>query len=388
MKFLPLVWAMLWRSKARTWLTFLSITVAFLLFGALQSAEKAFNLGVRLSGDDRLVTSYKQGLTKLLPMAYRQRIESLDPDILVAQPIMFLPGSWQDPKNQLQIVAIPPETLVLTDPRVRIPADQQRAFESNRNAIVVGEAVAKQHGWKIGDRIPVQSPVQRKDGAQVWDFELVGIFDLDPALTAVDVPVQTVVMHLDNYNEAATYNNLVVWYTVRVKDPKRATEIGKRIDAHFRNSEFETRTQSEADFQRGFVRQLGNVGKMMTAILGAVFFTLVLVAGNTMMQAFRERVPELAVLKTLGFRNDQVAVLIAAESMLLCGFAGAVGLGIVLAALPHVPIALGPGAGGLPVESSTMVSGLLLALAVGLVSAAIPAWRSARLTVVDGLVQS
>jgi putative ABC transport system permease protein len=303
---------------------------------------------------------------------------------------MFLPGSYQDPKNQIQILATDPSTLLSTDPRLIIPEEQLRAFESRRTGLLVGRELAEQHGWKVGDRIPIQSPAQRKDGAETWEFDIVGTYELDRKQTGRHVPALFAIMQFENYNEAVKWNNLVIWYTVRVRDVARAPAIAKAIDQSFRNSDYETRTQSEAAFQRGFVKQFGDVGKMMTAILGAVFFTLLLVAGNTMMQAFRERVPELAVLKTLGYSNGRVAALVGIESLLLCGLAGAVGLALAALVVPLVAanVNLGGLGGGLAVEDSTLAAGALLALGLGAVSALVPAWRSARLTVVDGLVQS
>jgi putative ABC transport system permease protein len=387
-KFLPLVWAMLWRSRARTWLTFLSVVVAFLLFGLLDSVSRSFTLGVRISGDDRLVVTYRQGLTKLLPIAYRRQLEQVE-GVMAAQPVMFLPGWYQDPKNQVQTIAIPPDTVTM-DPRVIVAPEQLQAFQDRRTGVLVGKDLAQQFSWKIGDRISIHGLQQRKDGGEIWEFDVVGFYELDPRQTGGRrVPVQNMVMDIDYYNEANRFPDRVVWFTVRVHDPRQATAVARAIDQHFRNSEFETRTQSEADFQRGFVRQFGNVGKMMTAILAAVFFTLLLVAGNSMMQSFRERVPELAVLKTLGFGDGRVAALVAAESLLLCAAAGAIGLGLVRVLMPVLRQAIeGQALAALELERGTVVTGLALALAVGAIAALVPVWRSARLTVIDGLAQS
>lgn len=385
MRFLPLVWAMLWRSRARTWLTFLSVVVAFLLFGLLDSVSRSFLLGVRISGDDRLVVTYRQGLTKLLPIAYRSRIERID-GVVAVQPTMFLPGWYQDPKNQIQTVAIDPGVVV--DTRVLVPDDQAQAFRTTRTGVLVGKELAQQHGWKIGDRIPIHGLQQRKDDTEIWEFDVVGFYELDDAQTGGrHVPSLNIAMNIDYYNEGSKFPNLVVWFTVRVKDPQQATAVARAIDRDFLNSEFETRTQSEADFQRGFVKQFGNVGKMMSAILAAVFFTLLLVAGNSMMQAFRERVPEIAVLKTLGFTDGRVAGLIAAESLLLCGFAGAIGLGAAAAVIPPLQKIGGQATAALYLENGTIAAGIALALAIGVLSALVPVWRSARLTVVEGLAQ-
>jgi putative ABC transport system permease protein len=387
-KFLPLVWAMLWRSKARTWLTFLSIVVAFVLFGLLDSVTKTFLLGVRLAGDDRIIVTYRQGLTKLLPIAYRSRIEAVD-GVLVAQPLMFLPGWYQDPKNQVQTMAIPPDTLLM-DPRVVVAPEHLQAFITQRAAAIVGKDLAQQHGWKVGDRISIRGLQQRKDGGENWEFDVVGFYELDKRQTGGrHVPTQNMVMSIDYYNEANAFPDRVVWFTVRVRDPKQADAVARAIDQVFRNSEFETRTQPEAEFQRSFVKQFGNVGKMMTGILAAVFFTLLLVAGNSMMQSFRERLGEIAVLKTLGFGNARVASLIAAESLLLAVLAGAVGLALVDLLIPLLRKYIeGQVLAAIDLEAGTVATGLALALAVGAVAALVPVWRSARLTVVEGLAQS
>jgi putative ABC transport system permease protein len=387
-KFLPLVWAMLWRSKARTWLTFLSIVVAFVLFGLLDSVTKTFLLGVRLAGDDRIIVTYRQGLTKLLPIAHRSRIEAVD-GVLVAQPLMFLPGWYRDPKNQVQAMAIPPDTLLM-DPRVVVAPEHLQAFIAQRTGVIVGKDLAQEHGWKVGDRISIRGLQQRKDGGEDWEFDVVGLYELDKRLTGGrHVPTQNMVMSIDYYNEANAFPDRVVWFTVKVRDPQQADAVGRAIDQVFRNSEFETRTQPEAEFQRGFVKQFGNVGKMMTGILAAVFFTLLLVAGNSMMQSFRERLGEIAVLKTLGFGDGRVAALIATESMLLCAIAGAIGLATVSLLMPLLRTQVGGQLlGAIDLERATVITGLALALGIGAVAALVPVWRAARLTVVEGLAQS
>lgn len=387
MKFLPLVWAMLWRSRARTWLTFLSIVVAFLLFGLLHSVGQIFELGSRLAGEDRLIVTYRQGLTQLLPIAYRGRIEAIE-GVRAVAPTMWLGGTYQDPKNPVQMVAIDPANVREMDPRVLLPDDQARAFASTRTGAVAGRELAETYGWKVGDRVPITAAgMPRKDGGEVWTVDLVGIYELDRRQTGRPVPAQLLLIDYEYYNQAAVYSSLVVWYTVRVQDARQAPAIAKAIDAEFRNSTLETRTQSEAEFQRGLVRRFGNIDKMIATILAAVFFTLALVAGNTMMQAFRERIAELAVLKTLGFSNARVAALVGAESLLLCLFGGAVGLAVTVGLVTGLaPLFAGDQIlGAMYVERNTLLAGLALALGLGALSALAPVWRSARLTVVEGL---
>lgn len=377
---------MLWRSKARTWLTFLSIVVAFLLFALLQSIGQVFELGARLSGDDRLVVTYRQGLVQLLPIAYRTRIEAID-GVRAVTPVMWLGGWYQDPKQQVQMIAVDPRNLREVDPRLLVADDQLAAFVNTRVGGLAGRELAQTYGWKVGDRVPIVGGTTRKDGSETWTIEIVGLYEIDRRLTGRPVPAQAMLMDYEHYQQAAAYPDLVVWYNVRVTDAGRAGAVARAIDQAFANSEFETRTQSEADFQRGLVRRLGNVSRMMSMIVAAVFFTLALVAGNTMMQAFRERLPELAVLKTLGFSNARVAALVCFESLLLCVVAGAIGLGMtVLATRLAAPLLSSDQVlGALYVEPRTLAVGLGLALALGALSALVPAWRSARLSVVEGL---
>ena len=383
LKFLPLIWAMLWRSKTRTWLTFLSIVVAFLLFGLLQSVTGAFEAGVRLAADDQLMVTYRQGLTKLLPTSYLSRIQRID-GVALADGNMWVGGWFRDQKNQIATIAVSHETFPQFDDRILIAEDQLQAFRTTRMGAVAGRELAQKNGWKIGDRIPLNSS-PKKDGSTVWEFQLVGLMDLDDRRVGQHVPMMNLYVRFDYYDELTPWPGHVVWYAVRVTDPKRASAVAKAIDREFANSELETRTQTMAEFQRGFLKQFGDVGLIMSSILGAVFFTLLLVAGNTMMQAYRERVPELAVLKTLGFTDRRVAALVLAESLLLCGFAAAIGMVLAAVAIPMIRDAMAQFLAGLTLENLTLAAAAVLALALGMLAALVPAWRSARLSVIEAL---
>jgi putative ABC transport system permease protein len=374
---------MLWRSKTRTWLTFLSIVVAFLLFGLLQSVTGAFEAGVRLAADDQLMVTCRQGLTKLLPTSYLSRIQRID-GVALADGNMWVGGWFRDQKNQIATIAVSHETFPQFDDRILIAEDQLQAFRTTRMGAVAGRELAQKNGWKIGDRIPLNSS-PKKDGSTVWEFQLVGLMDLDDRRVGQHVPMMNLYVRFDYYDELTPWPGHVVWYAVRVKDPKRASAVAKAIDREFANSELETRTQTMAEFQRGFLKQFGDVGLIMSSILGAVFFTLLLVAGNTMMQAYRERVPELAVLKTLGFTDRRVAALVLAESLLLCGFAAAIGMVLAAVAIPMIRDAMAQFLAGLTLENLTLAAAAVLALALGMLAALVPAWRSARLSVIEAL---
>lgn len=384
MKYLPLVWAMLWRSKARTWLTFLTIVVAFVLFALLRTLESGFFQGVRIAGDNRLVVTYRQGLTNVLPYAQRAEIEKV-PGVVSVQAVMPFGGTYQDPKNQIPGVAVDMDERIVADARIAIAPEALAAWRRTRAGVLVGRDLAEQYGWKVGDRIPLTIETHRRDGTQLWDFEVVGHWEYDEKVVGQRISANMLIARYDFWNEAVQYQNYVLWYTVTIADPARAMAVGRAIDALFLNSRHATKSQMESEFQAGFLRQIGNIGAVLAAILVAVFFTLTLVAGNTMMEAFRERVPELGVLKTLGFGNRLVAGLLTAEALVLCLAAGGAGLGLSAFA---VRILEGVSLQGLPMpglETATVVDGLMLALGLGLLAAVIPAWRSMRLSVVDAL---
>lgn len=383
-KYIPLVWAMLWRSRTRTWLTFLSVAVAFLLYGLLQAVGAGFSGATRLTNDDVLMVTHRFGPTKPMPYAHRGRIAAV-PGVAVVSPMVFFGGSYQDPKNTMPSFATDPRTFFATDARFLLAPDQLEAFIKTRTGAVAGRDLAEKYGWKIGDRIPLASPWAKKDGSRDWTFDLVGIHTMNREKVGDTLSSIQLLINYDYFDEARQYPGVVTIFMVRIDDPARAVEIGKAIDALFRNSSSETRTQTQGEFVVSFVKQVGDVGLMLSAILAAVFFTLVLVAGNTMMQAFRERIPELAVLKTIGYTDRAVAGLVLVESLLLCTAAGALGLALAFLAVPPVRELVAQFLPALGLTPAVLVEGLALALVLGVIAAAIPAWRSARLGVVEAL---
>jgi putative ABC transport system permease protein len=384
MKFFPLVWSMLWRSRARTWLTFLSIAVAFLLFGLLQAVNSGFSGAVRLTNDDVLMVTHRFGPTRQLPYAHRGRIEAV-PGVAVVSPMVFFGGSYQDPKNTIPSFATDPRTFFATDARFLLPPEQIKVFSETRTGAVAGRDLADKYGWKIGDRIPLTSLWAKKDGSRNWEFELVGIHTMNEQIVGKSLSSVQLLLNYDYFDEARQYAGLVTIFAVRIKDPSQTAEVSKAIDQLFLNSGNETRTQTQGEFVVSFIKQVGDVGLILSSILAAVFFTLMLVAGNTMMQAFRERIPELAVLKTLGFTGRRVATLVVAESLLLCVTAGVLGLGLALLSIPPIREAVAQFFPALALRGSALAAGAVLAIALGLLAAVIPAWKSARLTVVDAL---
>ena len=381
MKYFPLVWRSLLRKKTRTVFTVLSILIAFLLFGYLGAIRQAFEGGVELTGADRLLTLHRVSLIQLLPVSYKQRIESVAGVEAVTHATWF-GGIYQDPRNFFPQMVVEPEGYLDLFPEYRLPADQKKAWLADRTGAVAGRQIAKKYGWKIGDRIPIQATIWRKkDGTATWEFVLDGIYD--GAEKGTDTT--QFFFRYDYLEESRAFGQgMVGWFVVRIANPDRTAEVARKIDDTFANSPYETKTSTEKAFAQAFANQVGNIGAILRAVLLAVFFTILLVAGNAVAQSVRERTGELAVLKTLGFSNAKVLGLVMAESMLLSAIGGLLGL-----ALAWVLIQRGDPTGGalpiffLPVRDLLIGVGIvaLLGVATGLA----PAVGAVRLKIVDAL---
>ena len=380
MKYLPLVWAGLWRKRVRTVLTLLAVVVPFALFGLLHGFAAAIDGIVDAMSDTRLRIMSRVNITQPLPLAHRARIETV-PGVDGVSYYNFFAGYYQDRRNSVQSGAIDVETFAAIYPDIQLDPQYVDAMLRTRNGALVGEDLAATQGWKIGDRVPLGSAVwTRKDGAESWDLEVVGTYRSPSG----KVPTTELWMNYSYFDEArAAANSTVTLYFVKIHDSSRAAEISEKIDALFANSTFETQTQSEKDWLRAQIAQIGDISGFVNAIVGAAMLAFLFVSGNTMMQSVRERIPELAVLKTYGFSNTAVMALVLAESVALCGVAAALGIGIAAVLTPTIFREIG--AGGLNLPLSVIVTGLGIAVAYAAVSAALPVLRVQRLSVVDAL---
>jgi putative ABC transport system permease protein len=379
MKYFPLLWATLWRKKTRTILTMLSIIVAFLLFGMLQGVNAAFDRTIELANVNRLVVISKIALTESLPFSYTQQIENV-PGVDAVSHATWFGSYYQERKNQVFSFPVDPDRIFDMFPEIKIPPDQLEAFRRTRSGAVVGKMLADKYGWKIGDTIPLHSEIwtRKVDGQSDWTFDIVGIFT-DSTNAGQD---NQLFFQYDYFDEARAFaRGRVGWFTVRIKDPTQAAEVGAAIDKLFANSLDETKAQSEKEFQRGFLKQIGDINYIVTRILIAVFAALLFATGSTMMQSVRERIPELAVLKTLGFSDARVLTLVLAESVLLCALSALIGLGIAGLLFPGLKDFLGTVA--LPRE--VVINGLLTAVALALITGLPPALRARSLNIVDAL---
>ncbi len=382
MKYLHLVWRNLLRRKIRTIFTVLSVTVAFLLFAYLAAISLAFSLGVDVTGQDRLLTIHKVSLIQPLPLSYLGRIQATPGVVDVAFATWF-GGKYQDEhEGRFGIFPVDPEDFLRLYAEYVLPEEQKQAWYANRTGAVVGRKTAEDFGWKVGDRVPIQGTIFRQvSGADTWEFEIEGIYD--GAERGVDETL--FLFHWEYFNEAREFGrDLVGWYILRIDDPENAAAIASRIDINFANSSYETETTTEKAFVQGFANQIGNIGAILRGVLTAVFFTILLVAGNTMAQSVRERTSELAVLKTLGFSDLKVLGLVLAESMCLSAIGAGCGL-----ALGYLMVQAGdPTGGGLQVfqvRPGDLAIGAMLALLLGLGTGTLPAIQAMRLRIVDAL---
>jgi len=382
MKYLHLIWAALFRSKTRTLLTLLSVVAAFLLFGMLDSVRVAFNSSANVDGYDRLIATSKLSITQSLPYSLQSQIESV-PGVASAAYAQWFGGIYQDQRNFFPNFAIGPGYMEMY-PEYLLPPEQLKAFNTTRTGAIVGEALAKQYGWKLGDTVPLQATIFPTKGSNDWTFKLVGIFKVaDKKRQGEERQLMFTWKYFDEANDYI--KGQVNWFVIDLVDANQATQVARAIDALSENSDHETKTDTEQAFNQAFFKQFADVGLIVTAIMSAVFFTLLLLTGNTMAQAVRERIPELAVLKTIGFSNRSVLLLVLFEAILLIVIGGAIGLGIATVLMPAVSSASGGVVQLGTVPTPTWLLGLGLMLAIGIVVGALPALRAMRLNIVDAL---
>ena len=382
MKYFSLILASLFRSRTRTLLTLLSVVAAFLLFGMLDSVRVAFNSGNSVDGANRLIVASRLSITQSLPTRLLPQIEAV-PGVRKVTYAMWFGGIYRDPKDFFPNFSVADNYFdVYTD--FVVPPEQLKAFKENRTGAVVGEALAKKFGWKLGDTIPLQATIFPRGGSNAWPLQVSAIFR---AKDRKNVGAENQLMlHWKYFDESNDYiKSQVSWFTVQLADPAQASRVARAIDAISVNSDHETKSQTESAFQQAFAKQFADVGLIVTAIMAAVFFTLLLLTGNTMAQAVRERIPELAVLKTIGFRDGTVLSLVMAESVLLVVIGGLLGLAIAAVLMPGVSAA-SQGMIQLPmVPVQTWLVGLGLMLLIGIVVGLLPALRAKRLKIVDAL---
>jgi putative ABC transport system permease protein len=384
MRYFPLLWANLWRKKTRTIFTLLSVVIAFLLFGALETIDHAFeHPSTGVTGANKLITTNKYSITLSLPFSQLQEVRSV-PGIEEVTHISWFGAYFQEQKNFVFAMPIDTDSYFNVHKGEFVVSDAQlQAFRNTRTGMLLNVALLKKFGWKVGDKLPLHSTIwtKKSDGSLDWTFDIVGTFDVkDP--TQARAQALSALWHYEYFDEARSFGKGTIgWMEERIADPTQGLAIASSIDKLFANSSNETKTQPANEFTMAFIKQMGDIGFVMRMILGAVFFALLFLTGNTVMQSVRERIPELAVLKTIGYSNGMILGLVLGEALLLCVSAAVVGLALSFGLLPVIK----QGLQGIELAPSALIPGLGVAVLLALLIAVPPAYRAVRLSIVDAL---
>ena len=372
------------RKKLRTIFTLLSIIIAFVLFSLLVGLSRAFSAGVDLAGADRLITIHRVTFIEPIPLSYVARVEAIE-GVRNAVHQTWFGAYYQDPRQQFGLFPTDFEALLEIYPELTVPDDQWRDLLANQTGIMVGQAMAEDYEWSVGDRVPIFSNIwPQQNGSYSWDMEIAAIFTHSES----NANEMAAYMHYDYFNEARAFGtDSVGWIISQVEDPDRAADVASAIDLRFANSPTETKSSTEAGWAAGFAAQIGNIGLMVQMVLGCVFFTLLLITGNTMAQAVRERTSELAVLKTIGFSDRRVLLMVLGESLTIAIVGGLIGLALGFLFIVGAATALSQFLPGLAMSPAAGLTGLALAIGLGFVTGILPAWQAGRLKVIDALAR-
>jgi len=379
MRFRGLIFANLFRKKVRLILTIGSFAVALFLFAFLAVVRDAFNRGADVAGADRLVVIDRVSIINLIPLKYRDQILQI-PGVKCITHNNWFGGVYQDEKNFFPQFVIDPENQRQVFPELIVPDDQWNTFLKDRTGAIAGAKTAERFHWKIGDRIPIKTTLY---GGGSWEFTLDGIYHgKDPKDDETQFWFQW-----DYFEERIpqVIKGQIGWYVLRVNNPDDAVGVAKAIDEKFANSPNETKTETESAFAAGWVKQFGNIQFLIMTIGSVVFFTLLLVTGNTMAISVRERTSELAVLKAIGYSGRAILFFVLAESLVIALIGGLLGLGLALLAVPALAKALNGMLPGLVLAPSILLMGLVAALAVGIISGFLPGINAMRMRVVNAL---
>lgn len=374
MKYLPLVWAGIWRKRGRAILTLLSIVNAFLIFGLLQGLASGIDNVAKESTAAVLMTTSKVSLIEPLPMGHAAQIRNV-PGVTAVTPMVIFTGTYRSPTQYVPAIAVKVDDYLAVYPNVKVSPQAREAMRQTRNGALVSDGLAKSYGWKIGDTVPLKSVLwANRDGSTTWPVKIAGIIPRGSG--------PGMMVNYEYVDEGRTQSKgTTSFFMLKTVDPKRATQIGAAVDKLFANSPNETRTITARQMAQSQFKQIGDIALVINAIVGAIFFALLFSVGAVMAQSMRERIPELAVLKTLGFTDGGVLALLLAETLVFCLFCAGIGLGLAELAFPLVKESIGFEAAAGPI----LLAGLGFAVVLALISGLPPAIRAMRLQIVDAL---
>jgi putative ABC transport system permease protein len=376
----------LFRKKLRAALMIVSILIAFAILGVLAGFERAFHAGQDVAAADRLVVVNKINFTQPLPIAYYNRVRAVEGVAQVTH-LNWFGGYYQDPRNFLIVMAVEPETyLDLYGNDVAVEPTAREAFLHERTGALVGESMARKWGWKVGDHLPISSNIfSQKNGSHSWDFTVVGVFKAKTP----QMDTNFMVFPYKYFDETRSFGkDTVGWMTLRTTSPAVNDRVARSIDRMFANSSDETSTDTEKAFNKAFVAQLGNIALIVGLVVGAAFMTILMIVGNTLIMALRERTREIGVLKTLGFPDGRILRLVLGESLLLAFAGGLIGLGIAALVAMGLRDSVGNFVPNIAVTPQIAAAAVVLMAAFGLITGVIPALKAMRLPIVTALGRS
>ncbi|MEO1594421.1 MAG: FtsX-like permease family protein [Pseudomonadota bacterium] len=381
MKDLYLVFKNLTRKKMRLFLTLFATFIAFTIFGTLTAFQKAFDSGVDLAADDRLIVVNKINFTQVLPISYVNRIAAVD-DVEALTHLNWFGGYYQDPRNQMGMFAVDAENFLDVYPELLVTDEERESWFGNRQGLIAGESIAKRFGWEKGDRIPVNSNIfSKRDGSTSWDFDVVAIYQGEEEQT----DTSSVYFHYEYFNETQSFGgDFVGFIGLRTSDPSRNEAVITEIDDMFANSPAETETVPEKAFNKAFLEQIGNLSLILTSVVFAAFFVILVIVGNSMMLSIRERTAEIGVMKTLGFTSTRIFRMVLSESLLLALLGGVLGLlasRLLVVLVNEAPIQLPT----LVVDGRVWTDALLFMIGLGFVTGIVPAVNALRLNIITAL---
>jgi putative ABC transport system permease protein len=379
MKDFYLIYKNLTRKKMRLFLTTFAIFIAFLIFGAIMSLRSALNAGVEMSADNRLVVVHKTSFTNPLPYAYVNKVKAIEGVKEVTHANWF-GGYYKEPRNQVVSFAVDPQSYMTVYPELVVEPEQLSRWYKNQTGILVGERIAIANNWKVGDRIPLSSNIfSQKTGGQTWEFEIDGIFKGNEE----KIDTSYVLIHYKYFNETQSWGgDSIGWLILTTLDAGLNEQVAKAIDTEFANSNNETDTSTEQAFNKAFIDQIGNIGLIIFGVVFMAFFTILIVVGNTMVLAIRERTNEIAVLKTLGFASARIFKMVLVESCLLAFLGGLLGIGGAFIIIKGASEQMARFLPNLVLGSDVLLQALAYMLVLGLITGIAPAISALRLNIV------
>jgi putative ABC transport system permease protein len=366
------------RKKLRTGLLIFAVFIAFLIYAVLAAFSSALTAAAGSSSGDRLTVSNKINFTQSLPLAYVNRVSNIE-GVKDLSYSMWFGGYYQEQRNFLIAFAVEPESYTRIYKEYVAPPEQVKAFIENRDSVMIGRALADRFGWKLGQQIPLSSNIwTRQDGTNVYPSVVRAIFDG----ATPQISTELLFVPYETFDEARAFaNDQIGNIHIVTAGSDQNDRIIKEIDTLFANSRAETRTTTEEAFNAAFIDQQGNIGLIVLGVMGASFVTILLIVGNAMAGAIRERTGEIAVMKTVGFTSSRIAGIVIGETLLIALIGGLIGLAVA-GFFVSVVRSFGQFFGAMALTPQIALSAIALMVLLGALTGAIPAWNAMRVNVV------